>query len=292
MTKAAGAGAGDRAGPCPFMGGAPVGGGWHTPPMKSQSTLPVLVAALWICGCGAPATPAEEPSAAEATSPAASAVAPPAESPSAEGPAASDGADTAGAPEPELEELSWSELDRRGDEHLKAGRFDEAIADFDAAVALEPGLEAHHWRRGIAHYYAGRYADGAAQFELHRTVNGNDVENAAWHFLCVARMDGVDAARQRLLPVAPDSRVPMMEVLEMFAGRSTPIHVLEVAKAADGSAQSESALFYAYLYVGLFNEVMGRPEEARAAIEIAATEHTSPYYMGDVARVHAARLAE
>ncbi|MBL6757187.1 MAG: tetratricopeptide repeat protein [Planctomycetes bacterium] len=257
--------------------------------MKSQSTLPVLVAALWIAGCGAPATPAEEPSAAEAASPAAPAVAPPAESP-----AAADGAETAGAsePEPEVEELSWSELDRRGDEHLKAGRFDEAIADFDAAVALEPGLEAHHWRRGIAHYYAGRYADGAAQFELHRTVNANDVENAAWHFLCVARTDGVDAARQRLLPVAPDSRVPMMEVLEMFAGRSTPIHVLEAAKAADGTAQSESALFYAYLYVGLFNEVMGRPEEAKAAIEIAATEHTSPYYMGDVARVHAARLAE
>lgn len=271
------------------MGGAPAGGGWHTPPMKSQSTMPVLVAALWIAGCGAPATPAEEPSAAEATSPAAPAVAPPAENP-----AASDGAETAGdsEPEPKVEELSWSELDRRGDEHLKAGRFDEAIADFDAAVALEPGLEAHHWRRGIAHYYAGRYADGAAQFELHRTVNGNDVENAAWHFLCVARMDGVDAARQRLLPVAPDSRVPMMEVLEMFAGRSTPIHVLEAAKAADGTAQSESALFYAYLYVGLFNEVLGRPEEAKAAIEIAATEHTSPYYMGDVARVHAARLAE
>ncbi len=54
--------------------------------MKSQSTLPVLVAALWIAGCGAPATPAEEPSAAEAASPAAPAVAPPAESP-AESPA-------------------------------------------------------------------------------------------------------------------------------------------------------------------------------------------------------------
>lgn len=194
--------------------------------------------------------------------------------------------------EPVTEELSWSELDRRGDGHLKAGRFVDAIADFDAAIALQSSLEAHHWRRGIAHYYAGRYADGAAQFELHRTVNGNDVENAAWHFLCVARMDGVAAARARLLPVAPDSRVPMMEVLEMFAGRSTPEQVLEVAGAADGTAQSESALFYAYLYIGLYHEVLDRPAEARAAIGVAATEHTSPYYMGDVARVHAALLAE
>ena len=78
----------------------------------------------------------------------------------------------------------------------------------------------------------------------------------------------------------------------MFAGRTTAIHVMEAARAADGTAQSESALFYAYLYVGLFNEALGRTEEARAAIDTAATEHTSPYYMGDVARVHAALLAE
>jgi len=215
-----------------------------------------------------------------------------AEEPATDAPAEVVETAAAEAAPPEAPALSWSELDRRGDEHLRAGRFEEAIADFDAAIALEPGLEAHHWRRGIAQYYAGRYADGAAQFELHRTVNGNDVENTAWHFLCVARLEGVEAARARMLPVAPDSRVPMMEVLDMFAGRTTAIHVMEAARAADGTTQSESALFYAYLYVGLFNEALGRTEEARAAIDTAATEHTSPYYMGDVARVHAALLAE
>jgi len=82
----------------------------------------------------------------------------------------------------------------------------------------------------------------------------------------------------------------MMEVLEMFAGRSTPGHVLEAARAASEPSQSESALFYAHLYVGLYNEVSGRPEAARVAIDVAATEHTSSYYMGDVARIHAALL--
>ncbi len=275
--------------------------------MNHALTLGPLGAALLLSACGAPAAPAEEPSAGTTASSTGSTAAPTAaptgahpagHTSGANGPAATQVMEPEGAPKPEAvakpaaEVLSSSALDRRGDAHLKAGRFDDAIADFDAAIALEPGLEAHHWRRGIAHYYAGRYADGAAQFELHRTVNGNDVENAAWHFLCVARMDGVEAARARLLPVAPDSRVPMMEVLEMFAGRSTPVRVLEVAGAAGGTAQSESALFYAYLYVGLYHEVLGRPEEARAAIGVAATEHTSPYYMGDVARVHAALLAE
>lgn len=242
--------------------------------MKPASTSGRLALVLLLVACGAPAPPKAEV-AGEDAAPAAPPVEPEEPAPPAD---------------PEAPQLSWRELDRRGDEHLKAGRFEEAIADFDAAIALQPGLEPHHWRRGIAHYYAGRHADGAAQFELHRTVNGNDVENAAWHFLCVARMDGVEEARARLLPVEPDARVPMMEVLEMFAGRSTPEQVLEAARAAGGTRQSESALFYGYLYVGLYHEVTGQPEAARAAIDLAATEHTSPYYMGDVARVHAALL--
>jgi len=71
------------------------------------------------------------------------------------------------------------------------------------------------WQRGIALYYAGRYDDCRKQFEAHRTVNPDVVENAAWHFLCVARADSVAAARAALLPVGPDRRVPMHEVYGM-----------------------------------------------------------------------------
>ncbi|MEM1452349.1 MAG: tetratricopeptide repeat protein [Planctomycetota bacterium] len=198
---------------------------------------------------------------------------------------------TAPAPAPGPPVTDYRVLDARGDEHLKAGRFAEAVADFDAAIELEPRLEPYHWRRGIAQYYAGLFEEGAQQFEVHRTVNGNDVENTAWHFLCVARLRGVDAAREAMLPVQPDSRVPMMVVVEMFAGRKTPDDVLAAAGESRG-AQSESALFYGHLYVGLYHEALGDAERARHHIEIAATEHTSPYYMGDVARVHAARFGE
>ncbi|MEM6671436.1 MAG: tetratricopeptide repeat protein [Planctomycetota bacterium] len=188
---------------------------------------------------------------------------------------------------PEEPELDARELDDRGDAHLKAGRFAEAVADFDAAIALEPRLEPHHWRRGIAHYYAGMFEAGAAQFELHRSVNGSDVENAAWHFLCVARWKGPEAARAAVLPVGYDARAPMMDVYEMFAGRKGPDDVLAAAEAAGDSRQAESALFYGHLYVGLYHEALGDEELAARHIGIAATEHTSSHYMGDVARVHA-----
>src|SRR4029078_7815766 len=84
-------------------------------------------------------------------------------------------------------------------------------------------------RRGIALYYAGRYADCRRQFESHRSVNPDDVENAAWHFLCVARAASPEKARAALLPVGPDARVPMREVYEMFRGALTPDRVLAAA---------------------------------------------------------------
>ncbi len=97
---------------------------------------------------------------------------------------------------------SAAAYNRRGGVHFKLGQIEASIADFDKAVELEPGLEPHHWQRGIAYYYAGRYAEGRRQFEFHQTVNPNDVENAVWHFLCVARQSGVDEARRGMLTIS------------------------------------------------------------------------------------------
>ena len=91
--------------------------------------------------------------------------------------------------------------DRRGDAYLKSGKFKEAVADFDTFLELRPKLAPDHWRRGIALYYAGQFDDGREQFDLHRTVNPEDVENAAWHYLCNARANTPKKAREDLIPV-------------------------------------------------------------------------------------------
>ena len=96
-------------------------------------------------------------------------------------------------------------LDRAVDE-FEQGRFAQSAATFDEVAKMIPQQAPQLWQRGIALYYAGRYADCRRQFESHRTVNPDDVENAAWHFLCVAREQSPDKARAALLPVGPDSR--------------------------------------------------------------------------------------
>jgi lipoprotein NlpI len=176
---------------------------------------------------------------------------------------------------------------QRGSEHFKLGHIKEAIADFDKFLELVPQQSPHHWQRGIALYYAGRFADGRKQFELHQTVNPNDVENAVWHFLCVAREAGVEKARAALIPIQGDARVPMVEVHALFAGKAKPEEVLKAA-GADGTptARLNRQLFYAHLYLGLYFEATGDETRAREHIQKAAGQHRTEDYMGDVARVH------
>src|ERR687895_1262577 len=138
-------------------------------------------------------------------------------------------------------------LDRAINE-FAAGRFAQSAATFDEAAKMIPQEAPHLWQRGIALYYAGRYADCRRQFESHRTVNPDDVENAAWHFLCVAREQSAEKARAALLPVGPDARVPMRQVYEMFRGKLEPAQVLK----AGGSGASGQ--FFANLYLGLYYE--------------------------------------
>lgn len=183
----------------------------------------------------------------------------------------------------EVETLSPRERDQRGDERLFVGRFAEAADDFDAYVEAFPESDPYHWRRGIAYYYAERYEEGAAQFVRHRTVNPNDVENAAWHFLCVARYEGLASARAALLPVGPDQRDPMREVYELYAGRAT---VEDVLSRASSSPQYD-AEFFAHLYLALYFDVLGDLERARYHIRLATTEHARGHYMGRVAQAHA-----
>lgn len=177
---------------------------------------------------------------------------------------------------------------RRGEAHFRLAQFKESIADFDRFIELMPAQAPQHWQRGIALYYAGRYEDGRKQFELHQTVNPHDVENAVWHFLCVARASGAEKARAALIPIDGDARVPMAQVHALFAGKARPEDVLAAARAGDPPPDRlDNQLFYAHLYLGLYFEAIGDPTLAREHIFKAATGFKADHYMGDVARVHA-----
>ena len=169
---------------------------------------------------------------------------------------------------------------------FKAGDIDASIEAFDAAAALDASLGPHLWQRGISHYYAGRLGDCARQFDIHRTVNPQDVENSVWHFLCVAAEKGFDAARSGLIPIDRDSRIPMMEVFGLFGGSVSPDDVLRTAERAADAGHGAGPVFYAHLYLGLYFEARRDRERSARHISEAVQQRQPANYMWQVARVH------
>ncbi len=161
----------------------------------------------------------------------------------------------------------------------------ESVAAFDKLIALEPAAKPQLWQRGLSLYLAGDFKGGREQFEVHQTVNSNDVENAAWHFICVARAENLEAARKALIPIEGDSRVPMKEVHDLFAGKGSVEAVLRAAESGEGEALKNHRC-YAHLYLGLYFEALGDEAKAKEHMLKAANDFRMDHYMGKSAQVH------
>jgi len=190
----------------------------------------------------------------------------------------------------QLDPKQTNAYDGRGGEQFKLGRIKESIADFDRAIKLDPRREREHWRRGISYYYAAQYEAGQKQFEAYQKFDDNDVENAVWRYLCMARRLSPKKAAAEILKIRRDRRVPMMEVYALYSGKAKPDAVLKAAKAGDPKpAALNNRLFYAHLYLGLYYDAGGDRKQAVQHID-QAVKHKIAHYMWDVAKVHAELL--
>jgi lipoprotein NlpI len=170
---------------------------------------------------------------------------------------------------------------QRGMASFKLGDIPAAIDDFDRAEHLNPALTPYLWQRGIAYYYAGRFADGVTQFEQDLRVNRHDVEETVWRYLCQAQVQGPQVARADLWPVRTDQRPVMAWVYRLFAAECDAEMLLATHRAS-----GRQASFYSQLYAGLYYEAAGEGELARHHITQAAAMQVWEDYMGWVAWVH------
>ena len=186
------------------------------------------------------------------------------------------------------EELTVWELFNRGVENFFEGKVKEAVADWDQEIKLSPARGPHHWQRGLALYYLGDFEKGVAQFESHQKVNGHDVENAAWHFICAVRQKNgsVKKVREKFIPIKGDRRVPMAEIHDLYGGKGTVEAVLEAAKKDADGMELRNQLCYAHLYLGLYFEALEQPEKSKAHMKKAAVDFKMDHYMGKVAQLH------
>jgi len=171
----------------------------------------------------------------------------------------------------------------RGMQAFRNARVEESLEEFRRAIAIEPRIEPYLWQRGISQYCLGQYDAGRKQFEIHKEVNPHDVENAAWHFLCVGKLKGQDFAQKQMMPIQlqHDIRVPMKEIYLMYAGKGSREKVI-LAAEREGTPRSR---MYAHLYIGLQYEVAGDQQNAKKHLELAVEESLQDSYMQDVARI-------
>jgi lipoprotein NlpI len=102
----------------------------------------------------------------------------------------------------------------------------------------------------------------------------------------MARELGVDKARSDMLKIGMDRRVPLMQIYALFAGQAKPKDVWDaVRNGQPEEKEMQLRMFYAHLYLGLFEEVNGDKKKALEHLK-AAEQLPVGGYMWDVARVH------
>ncbi len=184
-------------------------------------------------------------------------------------------------------------LVRGGMAAFAANHVEESVKLYDLALAEKPSLAPYLWQRGLALYYADRFADGAAQFARDVAVNPNDTEEQIWHLLCLARAKGgsLEAARASRLAVGVDRRPVMRAAQALFlsGGAEEQAALAEFARGGDPSAK-----FYAELYLGLYEESLGNASAAEQHVrEATRSEYArgggAADPMAQLARVHMQR---
>ena len=190
----------------------------------------------------------------------------------------------------------------RGCANFKLGNLQGAVSDWVTFIRLKPDKEAEHWQICVAYALLGSYEDARKQFEWHWTVNAEDMEVAFWHYLCVARMDGLESARENLIEVAGEKRVPMPELYLLFKGEGSEVDVWLAVEEGDPDKDERTRReFFANYYLGLYKQATGTLELADEligkALEIAKSNEgyigDSPggqLRAGDIARVHSQQL--
>eukprot|EP00962_Isochrysis_galbana_P011196 scaffold3139_cov110-Isochrysis_galbana.AAC.5 len=161
---------------------------------------------------------------------------------------------------------------REGMTAFSNNRVEEAIELYDSVIRANPASKPYLWQRGLALYYAERFADGAEQFASDVQVNSNDTEEQIWHLVCLAQvMGGLEAARPLKLTVGTDRRPVMRAAQQLFLSGSLAdeSRLSELAQRGDASER-----FYALLYLSLYYESLVQPAKAeQRMLEAVETDY-------------------
>jgi len=171
----------------------------------------------------------------------------------------------------------------RGCNHFKVGNVPAAVRDWQIFIQLKPEKETDHWQICVGHALLGNYEEARKRFEWHWTENTEDMEVAFWHFLCVARTEGLEKARDNLMKVSGETRVPMAQLYSLYKGVGSEADVwLAVEYGSPDETERAKREFFATYYLGLLRQCEGQLKKAKTLVSKALNiAHLNEGFIGD-----------
>lgn len=92
-------------------------------------------------------------------------------------------------PEEKVNAFEAQYLTNKGTSLITLGRYDEALAHFDAALKLEPGYIDAYYRKAVSLIALGKYKEACSNFEKYLKINPRDAE-VLMHKGCLLNLSG------------------------------------------------------------------------------------------------------
>jgi len=181
--------------------------------------------------------------------------------------------------------------------YRQLGKYDLAIADAGAAVKLDSGFIFGYTNRGLAEFYAGKFAEAAQDFTKTQTAIPTEPDFALWVHLAHARAGQNDATELARNATKLDLKTWSGAAVAFYLGKIDAAALREAAKDANAVVANQQrceAAFYLgedALLRGQKDQAMGFFQEVLDACAVYKTNYV--YFSNDygAAKEELARLA-
>jgi lipoprotein NlpI len=213
---------------------------------------------------------------------------------------------------------------KRGDTYRDQARYDRAIADFAAALKIDPGLaEAHNGRAlvfsqqglydraivdyraalklkpdfafaytalGRAYFYKGEFSKAAASFKDRLKIKPRHIFPMLWLYLARARSGG--DAKPELAGYLADAKKDfwIYQAALLYMGKATPQQVLDAAGKGEPEERRQRGA-EANFYIGQYFLINGNSEAATRYFKKVVDTGITRFYEYTGAEVELRRMA-
>jgi lipoprotein NlpI len=174
---------------------------------------------------------------------------------------------------------------------VRLHRYDEALADYDAAVALAPGNGQNLYQRGVIRFHQRHFAEAAADLAKGLTTHPREPYGVLWLHLArgEAQQDDGNEFRANAARLALN-QWPAPIIAFYLDGITLPA-LRKIAKSGSPDAR-EAQICETDFYLGAYRRLQGDRREAQRALKAALASCRPEWAEHDGAEAELAWLAE